>query len=571
MNFSEIISALYDNILNTKDSVCKIDNIKRCKYFLDLKEEDTLGNYYYEHVCTDKNGVVYTPEDIAIFMIENTLKDELIKNPFLRILDPSCGSGNILLSIFDYIKNIYVENINTINEIHGLNLNLVHINKHIVDNNLYGIDIDDMALKVLTIDLYAKAGYVNVNNLMHKDFLLSDLNEKYHVIIGNPPYIGTKALDKDYSNTLRNIYPEVFNDKGDISYCFFAKALKSVHSDYKITFITSRYFMESLSGVKLREFLLNHSSVHRIFDFYGIRPFKGAGIDPVIIFLGGSYTDEVKVNKPRLWDKQIKKIEQKNYSDFYIKRENLNHEPWRLHTKEHLEIIDKVERRCSKKLGELCETYQGIITGFDKAFIVTEEIVEENNIERNLLRPWIKNSNITKKGVVESKLLLIYSNLITSVEEYPNAVRYIGKHKERLMKRRECAKGKRKWYELQWGRETSIFERDKIIFPFKCEENRFIKDASHYFSADVYALNIRPDVNMNYEFLESLLNSKLYEFYFKSFAKKLGGKLYEYYPNNLNRLYIPTDKNHAFKTDEELYDFFNLSSQEVDYIETSRG
>lgn len=571
MNFSEIISALYDEIVNAKDSVCKIDNINRCKYFLDLKEEDTIGNYYYEHVCEDKHGVVYTPEEIAVFMIENTIKDELIKNPFLKILDPSCGSGNILLSIFDYIKKLYVENINTINEMHGLNLTVGDIDKHIVDNNLYGIDIDEMALKILAIDLYAKAGCINVNNLMHKDFLLSEVNKKYNVIIGNPPYIGTKALDKDYSITLRKLYPEVLNDKGDISYCFFAKALKSVQPDYKITFITSRYFMESLSGIKLREFLLKHSSVHRIFDFYGIRPFKGAGIDPVIIFLGSSNTDEVMINKPKFWEKQNKKLEQKNYSSFYIKRESLNYEPWRLHTKEHLGIIDKVERRCSKRLGELCETYQGIITGLDKAFIVTEAIVEENKIERNLLRPWIKNSNITKEGVIESKFLLIYSNLITSVEEFPNAIRYIGSHKERLMNRRECVNGKRKWYELQWGRERSIFEREKIIFPYKCKENRFIKDAQNYFSADVYALVIRNDVDINYDFLQSLLNSKLYEFYFKSFAKKLGGKLYEYYPNNLNRLFVPSDKNHAFKSDEELYDFFNLSSKEVYYIEAARG
>ncbi|WP_010293005.1 hypothetical protein [Clostridium senegalense] len=43
----------------------------------------------------------------------------------------------------------------------------------------------------------------------------------------------------------------------------------------------------------------------------------------------------------------------------------------------------------------------------------------------------------------------------------PNAINHIRQYKEKLSKRRECIKGVRKWYQLQWGRNKEIFEEEK--------------------------------------------------------------------------------------------------------------
>ena len=566
MDFKETIEKLYMDIMSSMDSMCKIENIKRCKYFLGLKEEEYLGDYYYKAICGENNGVVYTPPNIVSFMIRNTVADEVLNNPYIKILDPSCGSGNILIGVFLYLKEIYEENIDLINKRHNLTIKKENISRHIIDNNMFGIDIDEMALKIFAIELFLKAGHVNKSNLIHRDFLIEEIEDKFDIIIGNPPYIGTRELKKEYSHILRKQYTDVFNDKGDISYCFFVKALKCVRSGYKITFITSRYFMESLSGIKLRHYLLSQSNIHRILDFYGVRPFKNTGIDPAIIFLGSSSANEVIVNKPLTEEKVKSIVKDYNFSTIYIERESLNEEPWRLHSKEHLHLVNKIEKRCKKRLGDICDSYQGIITGLDKAFIVTENTIEEHKIERELLKPWIKNSNITKTQVMSSALYIIYSNLITEEDQYPNAIRYIAEHKERLKRRRECVLGRRKWYELQWGREKELFEREKVIFPFKCSENRFVADTGNYFSADIYALTVKSEADLNYKFIQRILNSSLYEFYFKTFAKKLGGSLYEYYPNNLRRLYIPTEIILQTDDEEEIYEYFSLSKGDIDYL-----
>jgi adenine-specific DNA-methyltransferase len=564
LNFYENIDNLYEEILSSKDSICKKNIIKRCKFFLAMKEEDSFGDYYAEKIADGKKGVVYTPKEIVIYMINNTIKDDVVKNPFIKILDPSCGCGNILLLLFDKLREIYTKNLEEINKRHNLNLNLNNLNKHILDYNLYGIDIDATALKILAIELYERAEYLNAKNLINKDFLTDEIRDKFHIIIGNPPYVGTKFLDKEYGIKIRELYKDILNDKGDLSYCFFKKSFQTVYDNYKITLISSRYFMEALSGSKLRAYLLSESNIHKITDFYGIRPFKNTGIDPAIIFLGSDLSKDIIVSKPNKVTKGNYSFHESNFNTFIVAAKSLNTSPWKLQNQMTLAIIKKIEKKCKKTLGEICNSYQGIITGCDKAFIVTEALAVEHKIERDLLRPWIKSSSIYIDKEIKADKYIIYSNFIENEESHPHALRFIANYKDRLMNRRECRQGRRKWYELQWGRDRDIFEREKIIFPYKSADSRFVLDKGNYFSADVYSLVLKENEVISYEFLKTLLNSKIYEFYFKTFAKKLGGKLYEYYPNNLNRLYIPIED---ITIDMNLFDYFQFSKKEISYIE----
>lgn len=138
---------------------------------------------------------------------------------------------------------------------------------------------------------------------------------------------------------------------------------------------------------------------------------------------------------------------------------------------------------------------------------------------------------------------MIYADSIENERDYPNSIKYIERYRNRLENRRECKKGIRKWYHLQWGRDSRLFENPKIIFPFKSSENRFALDLNKsYFSADIYALIIKDEFKdkITLEYLLGLLNSNLYEFYFKLFGKKMGRGMYDYYPNSILDLKIIT-------------------------------
>lgn len=578
MNFISKIDELY-NVLKTSESAdYKLLALKNAKK--DLHMEKNFSFEYYKFVSMIKEkGVVYTPEEIARYIVQNTISSsDIIENPLIKIADPACGSGNIIIQCFKYLRDIYLENLDMINKKHKLNLSEKDINSHIIKYNLYGYDIDVNALKVLSIDLFCESLCLT-ENFWVKDYLIDEVNTLYNIFLGNPPYIGQKAINKEYSAELKKKYI-TYKDKGDISYCFFQRALE--HSLYgaKLSFITSRYFLESPSGEELRKILKGRCSIYKIVDFYGIRPFKNVGVDPVIIFLKSNddYAQEIEVIKP-LYIKGKKKSyfydslffnKGNEINKFYINKVDLNDKGWILRNNFERSIIKKIEKSSVSTLSDICESFQGIITGCDKAFIVDSSTIENKKIETELIRPWIKSKLIDKYRVKEKSLYIIYSDAAQDITNYPNALRYIERYKEKLSMRRECRKGIRKWYELQWGRKAEIFEGEKIIFPYKSSNNRFALDKGSYFSADIYSLILKPKVPFTYEHLLYILNSSVYEFYFKTFGKKLGEDIYEYYPNNVMKLWIPPmQDNDTLDSEEKLYKIFDFTEEEIEIIKDS--
>lgn len=494
----------------------------------------------YENLISDKErkilGQVYTPNDVIENMVELVFENTQISLN-TTILDPACGGGYFLLQIFKKIKEYIIKN--------KINYNGC-VEKHILENMIYGVDIDRFSAFLTKISLIFEANIIDINfNIYEEDFLIDFLPDcKFDIIIGNPPYIGHKNIEKEYSCILKDNYSEVFYDKADISYCFFKASHNLLNEKGAICFITSRYFLEAKYADKLRSYINDNLTIIKILDYNGQRVFKNAIISPMIILL--TYK-----NYPQK-DVKIEKYSQNEdkFMSFSIKQSELNRSGWMLLNTKEQSLYEKIREKCNYKLSDICNIKQGIITGYDKAFVVTDEEILKYNLEKNLLKKWIKNSNITNDGIKYVGLYILYTNLIDDESKYPNTIAYLQKYKDRLSKRRECKNGVRKWYELQWGRDLSLFENNKIVFPYKSKSNNFYYDTDKYLcSADVYSLIINEELT-SYDYIVNYLNSSIFEFFFKSNAKKVGEKLYEYYPNKLEnmRIFIPKDKNDKILT-----------------------
>lgn len=573
-NFITDINYLYDLILQSSDIMRKKNEISRVKKELEIERIQGFGKVYYKNLKADKrHGIVYTPGEIANYMIEESISaEDIINNPYLKIIDPACGTGNILIPCFRYLKGLFTKNLKIINIKHNLNLKEEDISCHIISNNLYGCDIDELSIKILILDLFCESDFVSSEKIYKCDFLIDNKHEeKYNIIIGNPPYVGHKAVDREYSSLLKRIYKGIYKDKGDISYCFFKRAMELIKKGGRISFITSRYFMEAPSGIELRRMIKKEAYVKKIFDFYGIRPFKEAGIDPVIIFLNlYNSGEDIEVIRPRdRYSANLKDVFisiDSGFDTFNVGSSALCEDGWVLLNSFEKRILDKIRNKCSLVLENICTSNQGIITGGDAAFIVTKEIIQHENLEQDIIKPWIKGKNINKFSVASPSKYLIYSNSIDREENYPNIIRHISAYKEKLLTRRECRKGMRKWYELQWGRKPELFEGNKIVFPYKSANNRFAMDKGSFFSADIYSMSITNADYANYTLLLQLLNSCTYDFYFKTFAKKLGDTMYEYYPNKVMKLRLPDIRRFKNINDDILFDYFGFDREEREYV-----
>lgn len=500
-------------------------------------------------------GQVYTPDEIIHKMLNQVFSHKKADRS-MKLLDPSCGGGYFLIEAFKFLKKLNIAD-----------------DKYIIENMLYGVDIDNFSIFMTKAGLlFASEGYYNFRyNIYKLDYLTDNLGIKeFDVVIGNPPYVGHKNSSSEYKKELYQLYNDVFYDKSDISYCFFKKSKELLKSDGIVSFITSRYFMEALYADRVRDYIKNNFKILSLMDYSGIKVFKDAMVSAAVVTLANMSNISGNNN-----DFTFVKYNNGEREEFSYKQDKLKTTGWIILRDQDDNLFNKIEAVTNTYIKDICTIKQGIITGLDKAFVINKKDAEKYKIEGDLLKKWIKNSNISKSEIKYNSLYVIYTSSIDCEELYPNAMNYLSTYKTKLEKRRECQKGYKKWYELQWGRAKSDFENPKIVFPYKSKGNNFYYDTNEYFcSADIYIMNgFKSSLSVDY--LLQYLNSDLFEFYFKCVAKKVGTSIYEYYPNKLcnAKIYLPQENeqqnfSQLGKFSIALYQkkMFNISEEEVNII-----
>ena len=152
---------------------------------------------------------VYTPRWVVEFLVHNSLgkmylemyPDSEIKDEYkianapktrvrepkplheIKLIDPASGSGNFLLYAFAFFYALYKDQIDN----YGANYDEEDIPKLIIENNLYGVDLDDRAAQLAQLGLWIKAKQKNRNtttlnfNVVSSDFYLPDFDFVYPI------------------------------------------------------------------------------------------------------------------------------------------------------------------------------------------------------------------------------------------------------------------------------------------------------------------------------------------------------------------------------------------------------
>lgn len=178
---------------------------------LTFGKQDILSQLYQQifvHDLRHKGGEFYTPLHLTIRMIQDVYEFGL------KVLDPSCGSGNFLINIITEIlnsDNSQVLKLKAISNVYGLDINplaIITARVNILLLLLDSYDIEDENFPQINVLLCDALFPDNVKT--NKEENLSKMLNSFDLVIGNPPWLTYKDLfDKDYQKRIRDLSDEL--------------------------------------------------------------------------------------------------------------------------------------------------------------------------------------------------------------------------------------------------------------------------------------------------------------------------------------------------------------------------
>ncbi len=294
-----------------------------------------------------RDGVVYTPDYVARFIVEHTigthlreifdglLTDNTKKNAdisdyekldwknkaselttwesyrdrlrSLRIVDPACGSGVFLIMAFDYLKAELSRVNNKISDLKDGAGDLFDPDSEILTHNLFGVDVNSESVEITKLSLWIKTARPGKvlddldGNIRVGDSLIEDSNFAYldHAFTWKDAFkeiFNEGGFDIVLGNPpyvrmefLKKLKPylekrfEVVSDRADLYAYFFERGLKVLKDGGRMGYISSSTFFKTGSGKPLRNFLRNQATLETVVDFRDHQIFEGVTTYPAIL------------------------------------------------------------------------------------------------------------------------------------------------------------------------------------------------------------------------------------------------------------------------------------------------
>ena len=319
-----------------------------CEYEFSVMPADILGSVYERflgktirmtkahHAKIEEKpevrkagGVYYTPKYVVDYIVENTIGKLLEGNipkqvEKIKICDPACGSGSFLIGAYKFLLDwhlkYYIDNPPKKKKDGPLTPD-GHLTtaekKHILINNIFGVDIDAQAVEVTKLNLLLKVleGETQAsisqqltlfhervlpnlgsnikygNSLIGHDFYddqidlfpkqmkkinAFDWKEEFPEIfkqggfdigIGNPPYV---LLSPDIHSASEIEYTRKFkvsNYKVDLYHLFIEKGIDILKQNGKLGFIIPSTWLTQKFTKPLREFVINNTHLEQLLLF----------------------------------------------------------------------------------------------------------------------------------------------------------------------------------------------------------------------------------------------------------------------------------------------------------------
>jgi hypothetical protein len=429
----------------------------------------------------------------------------------IRILDPACGSGAFLIEAFDQLHSEYQQTNDRVQELRG-HAELFDLDRKILQENLYGVDLNDEAVHIAKLSLWIKTA-VKGKELTSLDHTLRVGNSivadpkidarafdwraefpevfagesgGFDVVIGNPPYIRQEWLSpiKPY---LQSRYA-AYHGMADLYVYFYELGLSLLRPGGRLSYVVTNKWMKAGYGEPLRRFFAEKGWVESVVDFgHAKQIFQDADVFPSIIVVrqpdGADAPETMKVcaiprEQLRIDDLSVQIAKE----GVAVPRARLTPEAWSLEPESVNGLLEKIRSR-GAPLAEYARVkpLMGIKTGFNDAFVIDGKargaIIQNDPAAEPLIRPFLRGQDIRRWSPEWADLWMIaikssgdhpwpWAGAGDRAEDifqvtYPGLHAHLKPYEDALRKRQD--KG-RFWWELRSCAYWAEFDKQKLMY-----------------------------------------------------------------------------------------------------------
>lgn len=248
-----IVREIFEDLNNYMKDGVLIRQVVNVLNEIDLTDFQTRHafNEIYETILKDlqsagKSGEFYTPRAVTDFVVK-MIKPEIGQ----KIADFACGTGGFLVSALNYMK----KDIKDIKD------------NEILNNSFYGVEKKPLPYLLCTTNMLLHD--VNEPMIVHGNSLEKNVrdyeeDDKYDIILMNPPYGGTekKSIQSNFPSELR------CSETADL---FLVEIMFRLKNEGKCGIVLPDGFLSSVDGTKssLKKKLLEDFNLHTIIRLPG--------------------------------------------------------------------------------------------------------------------------------------------------------------------------------------------------------------------------------------------------------------------------------------------------------------
>jgi hypothetical protein len=427
----------------------------------------------------------------------------------IRVLDPACGSGAFLLQAFDQLHAAYEQANDRLEELRGQR-SLFDLDRQILQNNLYGVDLNEEAIQICRLSLWIKTAQrgkvltsldetIRVGNSIVSDTSVDpkgfDWNITFpqvfkdggfDVVVGNPPYVRQEWLSpiKPY---LQSTY-QAFHGMADLYVYFYEIGIKVLRPGGRLGFVVTNKWLKAGYGEPLRKFFSDAAWVESLVDFgHAKQIFPDADVFPSILVIrkpndspppATACVCAIPREQLRIEDlsQQIAEV------GFEVPQARLRADGWSLEPPKVDELIEKIRSKGAPLKSYVgASPLLGIKTGLNEAFLVDtttkEALVNADARSAELLRPYLRGQDIDRWRPEWARLWMLaikssgdyawpWADAGEQAEEvfaqtYPAVHAHLNQFRAALIKRQDQG---RYWWELRACAYWDKFEVLRIIY-----------------------------------------------------------------------------------------------------------